>query len=124
LVTSEIEDVLREVAEVDVISSASSTGISIVSVELGVTVPDDRIEEVWAEIRDDLAELSSTLPADALEPEFETGGGSAYAAIIAISTKQSETSPTIAARYARDLAQELRNIPGTDAVELFRPTGG
>jgi multidrug efflux pump subunit AcrB len=119
LVTSEIEDVLREVAEVDVISSASSTGISIVSVDLGVTVPDDRIEEVWAEIRDDLAELSPTLPADAMEPEFETGGGSAYAAIVAISTEQASTSPTIAARYARDLAQELRNIPGTDAVELF-----
>lgn len=57
--------------------------------------------------------------ADALEPEFETGGGSAYAAIIAISTEQTGTSPTIAARYARDLAQELRNIPGADAVELF-----
>ncbi|CAN0601098.1 unnamed protein product, partial [Ectocarpus sp. 12 AP-2014] len=119
LVTSEVEDVLREVAEVDVITSASSTGISIVSVELGVTVPNDRIEEVWAEIRDDLADLAPTLPSDALEPDFETGGGSAYAAIIAISTEQADISPTIAARYARDLAQELRNIPGTDAVDLF-----
>lgn len=119
LVTSEIEDVLREVAEVDVITSASSTGISIVSVELGVTVHNDRIEEVWAEIRDDLAELSPTLPADALEPEFETGGGSAYASIVAISSERANISPTIAARYARDLAQELRNIPGTDAVDLF-----
>jgi len=119
LVTAEVEDVLREVAEVDVITSASSTGISIVSVELGVTVPDDRIEEVWAEIRDDLADLSPTLPADALEPEFETGGGSAYAAIVAISSQRAGLPPTIAARYARDLAQELRNIPGTEAVDLF-----
>lgn len=119
LVTSEIEDTLREIAEVDVISSASSTGISIVSVELGVTVPDDRIEEVWAEIRDDLVELAATLPADALEPEFDTGGASAFAVIIAISTLQDGVSPTIMARYARDLAQELRNIPGTDEVELF-----
>ncbi|WP_375574015.1 efflux RND transporter permease subunit [Ahrensia marina] len=119
LVTAEVEDVLREVAEVDVITSASSTGISIVSVELGVTVPDDRIEEVWAEIRDDLADLSPALPTDALEPEFETGGGSAYAAIVAISSQRAGISPTIAARYARDLAQELRNIPGTEAVDLF-----
>jgi multidrug efflux pump subunit AcrB len=118
LVTSEIEDVLREVAEVDVISSSSSTGISIVSVELSVTVPNDRIEEVWAEIRDDLAALAPTLPADAQEPEFDTDGAGAYAAIAAFSAPE-HISSTILGRYARDLAQELRNIPGTEQVEIF-----
>lgn len=118
LVTQPIEDILREVSEVDVIESTSSTGISIVSVELGVTVPDNRIEQVWAEIRDDLAELSSTLPADALEPEFDTEGGSAFAAIAALSAEPG-ISTTILGRYARDIAQDLRNIPGTELVELF-----
>ncbi|MEM6617648.1 MAG: efflux RND transporter permease subunit, partial [Pseudomonadota bacterium] len=119
LVTSEIEDVIREVAEVDVITSASSTGISIVSVELGVTVSDDRIEQVWAEIRDDLAELAPSLPADAQEPEFDTGGGSAYAAIATIQLARDDIPLSIAARYASDLAQSLRNIPGTDVVDMF-----
>ncbi|WP_299555051.1 efflux RND transporter permease subunit [uncultured Tateyamaria sp.] len=118
LVTQPIEDILREVSEVDVIESTSSTGISIVSVELGVTVPDNRIEQVWAEIRDDLAELSPTLPADAFEPEFDTEGGSAFAAIAALSAEPG-ISTTILGRYARDLAQDLRNIPGTELVELF-----
>ncbi|GGX66194.1 acriflavin resistance protein [Tateyamaria omphalii] len=118
LVTQPIEDILREVSEVDVIDSTSSTGISIVSVELGVTVPDNRIEQVWAEIRDDLAELSPTLPADAFEPEFDTEGGSAFAAIAALSAEPG-ISTTILGRYARDLAQDLRNIPGTELVELF-----
>ncbi|MBY5931753.1 efflux RND transporter permease subunit [Tateyamaria omphalii] len=118
LVTQPIEDALREVSEVDVIQSTSSTGISIVSVELGVTVPDARIEQVWAEIRDDLAELSPTLPADAQEPEFDTEGGSAFATIAAFSAEPG-TPTTILGRYARDLAQDLRNIPGTELVELF-----
>ncbi|WP_415403930.1 efflux RND transporter permease subunit [Tateyamaria sp. SN3-11] len=118
LVTQPIEDILREVAEVDVIESTSSTGISIVSVELGVTVADTRIEEVWAEIRDDLAELAPTLPADALEPEFDTDGGSAFAAIAAFSAEPGVPT-TILGRYARDLAQDLRNIPGTELVEVF-----
>ncbi|WP_147108781.1 efflux RND transporter permease subunit [Tateyamaria sp. syn59] len=118
LVTQPIEDILREVSEVDVIESTSSTGISIVSVELGVTVPDTRIEQVWAEIRDDLAELSPTLPADAFEPEFDTEGGSAFAAIAAFSADPGVPT-TILGRYARDLAQDLRNIPGTELVELF-----
>ncbi|KIC50423.1 efflux RND transporter permease subunit [Tateyamaria sp. ANG-S1] len=118
LVTQPIEDILREVSEVDVIESTSSTGISIVSVELGVMVPDNRIEEVWAQIRDDLVELSPTLPADAQEPEFDTEGGSAFAAIAAFSADPGAPT-TILGRYARDLAQELRNIPGTELVELF-----
>ncbi|MEO9575036.1 MAG: efflux RND transporter permease subunit [Tateyamaria sp.] len=118
LVTQPIEDVLREVAEVDVIESTSATGISIISVELGVTVADTRIEEVWAEIRDDLVALSATLPTDAFEPEFDTEGGSAFAAIAALSA-ESGVPTTILGRYARDLAQHLRNIPGTELVELF-----
>ncbi|WP_299043252.1 efflux RND transporter permease subunit [uncultured Tateyamaria sp.] len=118
LVTQPIEDILREVSEVDVIESTSSTGISIVTVELGVTVPNDRIETVWAEIRDDLADLSPTLPADAFEPEFDTDRSSAYAAIAALSAERGIPT-TILGRYARDLAQDLRNIPGTELVELF-----
>lgn len=118
LVTTPIEDMLREVAEVDVISSASSTGVSIVSVELGVTVPDDRIEEVWAEIRDDLSALAPSLPADALEPEFDTDGVGAFAAIAAFSAAP-DVPGTILGRYARDLAQDMRNIPGTELVEIF-----
>ncbi|MEM8653166.1 MAG: efflux RND transporter permease subunit [Pseudomonadota bacterium] len=118
LVTQPVEDILREVSEVDVIESTSSTGISIVTVELGVTVPNDRIETVWAEIRDDLAELSPTLPADAFEPEFDTDRSSAYAAIAALSAEPGIPT-TILGRYARDLAQDLRNIPGTELVELF-----
>lgn len=119
LVTSEIEDVIREIAQVDVITSASSTGISIISVELSVTVPDTEIEAVWSQMRDDITQLAPSLPADALEPELNTENQPAYAAIAAISANRDTLSPTIAARYARDLAQQLRNIPGTEGVDLF-----
>jgi len=118
LVTQPIEDALREVSEVDVIESTSATGISIIAVELGVTVPKERIEQVWAEIRDDLSALSPSLPADAFEPEFDTDRSSTYAAIAALSADPGVPA-TILGRYARDLAQKLRNIPGTELVETF-----
>ena len=118
LVTQPIEDALREVSEVDVIQSTSATGISIIAVELGVTVPKERIELVWAEIRDDLSALAPSLPADAFEPDFDTDRSSAYAAIAAFSAAPGVPT-TILGRYARDLAQDLRNIPGTELVELF-----
>ena len=45
-VTAEVEEALRGIAEVDTVESASSTGISIVQVELVETLADDRIEGV------------------------------------------------------------------------------
>ena len=54
LVTTPIEERLREIAEVDVIASVSSTGVSIVQVELEETLADDRIAQVWSENRDAL----------------------------------------------------------------------
>jgi len=118
LVTQPIEDALREVSEVDVIESTSATGISIIAVELGVTVPKEQIEQIWAEIRDDLSALSPSLPAGAFEPEFDTDRSSAYAAIAALSAEPGVPT-TILGRYARDLAQDLHNVPGTELVEVF-----
>lgn len=119
LVTAEIEEALREIAEVDVISSNSNTGISIVSVGLGALTPNDEIPRVWADIREALDELTPDLPADALEPEFSTDGGGAFAAIVALSADHDGVPLTIMRRYGDDLAAELRNIPGTEQVELF-----
>ncbi|MEM9637577.1 MAG: efflux RND transporter permease subunit, partial [Pseudomonadota bacterium] len=51
LVTAEIEDELREIPEVDELNSTSAAGISIIQVDLLDTLSDDRIEQVWSEIR-------------------------------------------------------------------------
>ncbi|MEO1141901.1 MAG: efflux RND transporter permease subunit, partial [Pseudomonadota bacterium] len=81
LVTTEIEDELKEIPEIDTISSVSSTGVSIVQIELLETLSDDRIEQVWSEIRDALEDAQSNFPDGALEPDFDGDGISAYAAI-------------------------------------------
>ncbi|MDW4496970.1 efflux RND transporter permease subunit [Sulfitobacter sp. D35] len=118
LVTSEIEDVLRQIPEVDVIESVSATGISVVTVELGATVPDDAIEGIWSEIRDDLADVAATFPADVQEPDFDTDNG-AFAAILALRAADPATPLTLLGRYAEDIAQKLRNISGTEQVEIY-----
>nr|WP_298415350.1 efflux RND transporter permease subunit [uncultured Halomonas sp.] len=119
LVTAEIEDTLQEIAEVDVINSVSSIGTSIVTVELSELTPDDRIEQVWAEIRDELSDLAPTLPDDVQEPEFSTDDTVAYAAIMALSARHDDIPVTIMGRYAEDLAKGLRALPGTELVELY-----
>lgn len=119
LVTVELEEVLREIAEVDVLESTSSTGISIISVELRETIAEGRIEQVWSEMRDALADAETRFPAGVLTPELDTDGSGAYAAIIAITASRDTVPMTLAARYGDALADQLRNVPGTKLVEVF-----
>jgi multidrug efflux pump subunit AcrB len=119
LVTTEIETVLQEIAEIDTINSTSATGISIVSIELQETLADDRIEQVWSEIRDALADAEANFPPGAMTPDFDGDGVSAYAAIIALSFRSEYAPLSIASRYGDELADSLRAIPGTKAVDQF-----
>lgn len=119
LVTAEIEDALREISEVDVIESTSSTGISIVSVELIETIAEDRIEQVWSEIRDELADVAQGFPDGAQEPELSTDGAGAFGAIVALTPARDGVPQTLIGRYGEALADVLRNVPGTKLVELY-----
>ncbi|GIT93019.1 acriflavin resistance protein [Jannaschia pagri] len=119
LVTAEIEDALREVAEVDTVESVSSTGISIVQVELLETLADDRIEQVWSELRDALSDVAATLPSGVQEPELNTDGAGAYAAIVALTADRPSVPMALTARWADALADDLRSVPGTKLVETF-----
>ncbi|MEM1272791.1 MAG: efflux RND transporter permease subunit [Pseudomonadota bacterium] len=119
LVSSVIEDELSELPEVDVIESTSATGISIVSIDLIETLPDDRIEQVWSEIRDTLDDASRQFPQGVQEPEFSSDGAGAYAAIVALQLTENGVPITLSARYADALADRLRAVPGTKLVDIF-----
>jgi multidrug efflux pump subunit AcrB len=62
LVTAEIEEEVRKIAEVDRVTSVSRTGVSVVSIELMQTLGEDEIEQIWTEARDAVATASSTFP--------------------------------------------------------------
>ncbi len=121
LVTAEIEKELREVAEVDTISSTSANGISIVSVELDETIDPRVIDGIWSEIRDKLSDAELNFPTGALSPELETDSNAgAYGAIVAITLADGITaSLPLKARYGDALADRLRDIPGTKLAEVF-----
>ncbi|MEM9641639.1 MAG: efflux RND transporter permease subunit [Pseudomonadota bacterium] len=119
LVTAEIEKELRESAEVAEVTSTSGTGISVVQVELLETLADDRIEQVWSELRDAVGDARRAFPAGVLEPEFSTDGAGTYTAIISVGAQHPDVPMTITARYAEDLADDLRNVGGTKLVEVF-----
>ncbi|MEL7281555.1 MAG: efflux RND transporter permease subunit [Pseudomonadota bacterium] len=119
LVSTVIEEELKEIPEVDVIESTSATGISVVSIELLETLEGDRIEQVWSETRDALDDARQAFPAGVLAPEFNSDNAGAYAAIVALRVERDTFPLTLVGRYSDDLADRLRAVPGTKLVEEF-----
>ncbi|MEL6596393.1 MAG: efflux RND transporter permease subunit [Pseudomonadota bacterium] len=119
LVTAEIEEELREIAEVDTVESVSRSGVSVVSVELIETLDEATIEQVWSEARDAVEDARSRFPAGVQAPEFDAEGISAYSAVIAVTADHDGVPLTLAYNHADALADRLRSIPSTRAVDLF-----
>jgi multidrug efflux pump subunit AcrB len=118
LVTEPIENALRTLPEVDVISSSSQAGISVVRVELKDSI--DNPTPVWSEARDKLADVQPDLPPGAAASRLDDTRGYAFTRLIAL-TWTGPGTPDIAVlgRYADALAQRLRAVPGMDLVERF-----
>ncbi len=119
LVTAEIEEELRMIAEIDQISSVSRTGVSVVSIDLLETLDDATIEQVWAEARDAVEDARRNFPAGVLAPDFNAEGISAYSGVISITPTEPDMPLTLMARHAEALGDRLRAIPGTRAVDYF-----
>jgi len=122
LVTDPLEAALQEVSEVDLVTSSSAAGVSILQLELADTLSDDEIDTAWAEIRATLDAVRADLPAGAGAPEFANGSSGAWSLIGALrATPAGGNTVDLAmlARYAAVLAGDLRRVPGTDGVERF-----
>ena len=119
LVTRPIEEALREIPEINVIESTSSTGVSVVTVELIETVDPAVIEGIWSEARDKLSDAERQFPSGAMTPEFNSDSFGAAAAILALRPSGDRAHPAVLARYAEEVAERLRSLSGTKTVEVF-----
>ena len=120
LVTEKIEEELREIAEIDTITSTSRLGISAVQVELNQFISEDRIEQIWSEVRDALSDAAREFPPGVPEPEFDNDRTGAYTSISAIAPAPGAEVPmSIVRRYSELLQDRLRQVSGTKFVTLF-----
>lgn len=118
LVSEPIERALREIPEINEIKSTSSTGFSIISIELVETLEDSQLEPAWAEIRDKIGEVRSTLPSGVAGLEFSNNTAGAYAAISVLTATGQVPPAAVFKRYAMVLADLLRDVPGTRLVKI------
>ncbi len=123
LVTEKIETELDDIDEIKNVSSTSRAGISVVSVELKDAVGKGDVSAISSEIRDALSDAAATFPPEVRAPVFDDKRNPvAYTLIVALRWADAEKgaeSLGILSRRAEELADELRNVGGTELVRLY-----
>jgi multidrug efflux pump subunit AcrB len=118
LITEKIEQKLRKISEIKNITSVSRPGISAVKIELTDDVSDAL--PIWSRVRDLINDVTPQFPVKTLAPTLEDDRSFAFTQLISLNWKGS--SPIDIAslgRYANDLQNRLRIVPGTDIVSIF-----
>ena len=120
LITDKIEDELVEIEEIKDYSSTSSSGSSIISIELEDTVQKEEVDSIWSRVQNQIDEVKPTLPTGASEPELDKVKIKAYALITALTWQQDDNpNYSILNRQAEVLKDRIQAIAGTEEVQLY-----
>lgn len=119
LLTEKLEEALQEVPEIKELESQSRAGVATIAIELVDEVDDSTNDAVFSEIRDRLSTVKLPIGADA--PIFDDQRGAVAFTFIQAFVWTSDTPPQlgILRRHAKDLADRLRTLPGTELVRLY-----
>ncbi|MCX2759136.1 efflux RND transporter permease subunit [Vibrio sp. Sgm 22] len=118
LVTEVIENKLRELSEVKLVSSTSRPGVSIVTLELNDVITEP--EPVWSQARDKLSDIESILPAGSHSPDLDSDHTYAFTTITALTwSGAGEPDRLTLGRYTKELAKRLRTLSGTEFVDEY-----
>ncbi len=120
LITKKIEDELSEIEEINTYIATSSSGSSIINIELKDSITKERVDEVWSRVINKIDEIKPELPRGIIEPELEKIKIKAFAYIAAL-TWQQEDRPNYAIlrRQAEVLKDSLKTISGTEEIDFF-----
>ena len=120
LVSEPIETALREIPEVKKLSSTSRAGFSMVSVELYDSIGPEQVDAIWSEIRDELGDVTASLPVAASEPELLLNKPLASTLVLKLEWEQGgEPQLNLLSRLAESLRLRLANLSGTEIAETW-----
>ncbi|MCC9600884.1 efflux RND transporter permease subunit [Stieleria sp. JC731] len=127
LITDKIEQQVISIEEVDHIRSTTQTGQSIVFVELDDRVPPAEIQAVWDKVRTRVETIQ--MPEESIKPYVNDEFGDTSVLVLAIHQVASRGRDTVRPedeyslreleRFAEDIQDELRLLPGIAKVEMF-----
>ncbi len=123
LVTKKLEESLNEIDQIKNIDSTSRAGFSLISIELKDAVTKEDTASISSEIRDKLRQASADFSSQISSPFLDDQRNAvAYTMITALRwthAEGAEESLGILSRRANELADQLRNITGTELVRIY-----
>ena len=102
-VTERIERKLQELPALDFTRSMTTSGSTIVFVNLKQTTPGRQVPENWKRVRDLIGDIASEFPKGATAPSFNDSFGDVYGNIYAL------TTDGLSQRQLRDYAEDIRS---------------
>lgn len=116
-VTDPLEKSINEMPSVNNIQSSSYADLSLITVELETTVPDNEVEQQWDMLRRKVANVQAKLPAGASVTQIRDDFGDVYGMFYAL--KSDGQSDKELNDYAELIKREVEEIDGVSRVEIY-----
>ena len=116
-VTDPLEKSIREMTTINNIQSSSYADLSLITVELQTTVPDEEVEQEWDMLRRKVANVQHKLPAGASASSVKDDFGEVYGMFYAL--KGDGQSDTELNDYAELIKRKATDIQGVSRVDIY-----
>ena len=116
-VTDQLEKSIREMSTIDNIQSSSYADLSLITVELLRTVPDENVEQQWDILRRKVANVQSKLPQGVSTPQVRDDFGDVFGMFYAL--KGDGQSDKELNDYAELIKRSVSEIDGVSRVEIY-----
>lgn len=116
-VTDPIEKAIRSMNGIDKVESQSSADLSLITVTLETTLPEDEIEQHWDMLRRKVGDIRSQLPPEANTSLVVDDYGDVFGMFYAL-TSDGFTNKELS-QYAELIKREVQTIEGISKVELY-----
>ena len=116
-VTDPLEKSIREMSSISNIQSSSYADLSLITVELLTTVPDDEVEQQWDMLRRKVENVQNKLPQGANPSLVRDDFGNVYGMFYAL-TGDGQTDTQLN-DYAELIKRKVCEIDGISSVEIY-----
>lgn len=115
LLTKPIEEVIKQMLEIDTIKSVSMAGLAIISPEVAPQYLE--LDPIWADLRNKMDDLASSLPQGTVGPMVNDDFG--RVAVVTLALYGDDYTMAELAEVSRDLRDQLGALPLVAKVGLY-----
>lgn len=116
-ITDILEKSIRTMKNLDYVESRSMNDLSIITVNLSSTVPNEDVSEIWTLLRHKISDVQSNLPEGASAPLVKDDFGDVFGMFYAMTSDG--LSDRELGEYAQLLKRNILNIEGISRVDIY-----